>query len=390
MKRRNNLVIIIFIFLIMISLALAENFRGIFIPNFKSSFDISDSGIGFMDSLGTLSYVIFTFIGSLLCEKFGQKIVFIIGLIIMSVSMILYSNTTDAYMLYCNMFVLNMGLALTSIAINTIVPIIAVGFQAVLMNLTHFCYGLGATTAPTIGGILLTNNISWRSIYFYVSILFIVILVLFSFVKLPQAHKSEIKEKRKLEKSDMKIIALITLGLGFYVFAELGTGTWFVNYANEIYGFNTKTSGYYMSLFFLMLTIGRLTGGFIVEKIGYFKSIIIYLISAILLYFSGIIIGSKMLILVSISGFFFSIIYPTTLVCISKIFKTNTAAITGIVITLSSGVRMLLSLGIGSLNEIIGTYNAYYIIPLSLVISLVFMGIVYYNTNQYFINVEEN
>lgn len=386
LKKKDNIILIGFIFLIMISIALAENFRGIFIPEFKLQFAISDTDIGIIDSMGTLGYLVFTFIGSILCQKLGQKKVFIAGLIVMVISMLMYFGTNTAGMLYINIFVLNIGLAFTSIAINTVIPVLAVGFQAVLMNATHFCYGIGASSASYIGGTLLENGYSWNNIYFVVGIFFVMLLMIFLFVKVPNVSKSEYIGKKEIyiSKRNNAIMVMLILGLGFYVFAEISTGTWFINYLTENLSMSPKTSSSYMSLFFMMLTIGRLTGGFIVEKIGYLKCILIYLVIAFLLYLSGIIIGNNAIILVSISGFFFSIVYPTALLCIGKIFESNSAGAIGIVVTFSSLVRMMLSAIFGKINDILGTTMAFYIIPICLIVSFIFMVGVYIMTKEKF------
>lgn len=375
----------------MISIALAENFRGIFIPEFKLKFAITDTDIGIIDSMGTLGYLMFTFIGSILCQKLGQKKVFIAGLSVMSISMVMYFLTNTSGMLYVDIFVLNIGLAFTSIAINTVIPVLAIGFQAVLMNATHFCYGLGASSAAYIGGTLLENGYSWNNIYFAVGIFFVILLMIFLFVKVPSVSKCETSEKKDIynSKKNNIIMGMIILGLGFYVFAELATGTWFINYLKENLSMTAKASSSYMSLFFIMLTIGRLTGGFIVEKIGYLKSILIYLIIAFLLYLSGVIIGNKAIILVSMSGFFFSIVYPTTLLCIGKIFENNSAGSIGIVVTFSSLVRMMLSATFGKVNDLVGAGVAFYIIPTCLIISFIFMVGVYMMTKEKFGLVKE-
>lgn len=229
---------------------------------------------------------------------------------------------------------------------------------------------------------MLVNDVTWRNIYFYSSIIFIILIIFLFKTDLPRAEKVNNKEgKKKYSKNELFIIICLIFALGFYVFSELETGSWFINYLTQNYEFSIKKSCNYMSIFFLMLTIGRLVGGFVVEKIGYLKSIMIYMACAIGLYFTGIILGDKFLILVSISGFFYSIVYPTVIVVISNLFKEKSSAVIGLVITASSGVKMMLSFGFGKLNDIIGSYNAFYFIPLGLMISLAFIILVNVRTS---------
>lgn len=55
---------------------------------------------------------------------------------------------------------------------------------------------------------------------------------------------------------------------------------------------------------------------------------------------------------------------------------------TGIVVTLSSFVNMIISFLMGYLNDLIGIYTSYYLIPISLFISLMFMFLIHKNIKK--------
>ena len=144
---------------------MAENTKGIFIPSFKSDFNIDNTGIGIMIFIGSLAYILFSYIGGILCEKIGQKRVIILGLSCMFFSLALISVVDSYTSFLINMFFMNIGLALTSIAINTLVPVLLLSYQAILMNIIHFCYGVGGAAGQALGGILMTKGFTWRNIY---------------------------------------------------------------------------------------------------------------------------------------------------------------------------------------------------------------------------------
>lgn len=385
MKNKNNIIVIIFIFIMMALNAMAENTRGIFIPSFKSDFSIDNTSIGVMLFVGSLAYILFTYIGGILCEKIGQKRVIILGLSFMFFSLALLS-VVDSYIIFLiDMFIMNIGLALTSIAINTLVPVLFLSYQAILMNITHFCYGVGGASGQALGGILMSKGFTWRNIYLGISILFIVLLVAFTFIKMPHTHKYN--EGNKINMLDVlrnKVIYFYVFALGFYVFAEVGTLSWMVNYIKDNYKYNSSKSAFYSVMFLVIFSIGRLVGGFVVEKLGYLKTTMGSLIIAVGLFTLGLVIGEKGLIIVSISGFFFAITFPTLILTISKVFKQNTSYITGVIVTLTSSVNMILNLVIGKLNDKIGTYFAFYMIPISLIISIIFIYLIYVNTKSDF------
>jgi fucose permease len=70
---------------------------------------------------------------------------------------------------------------------------------------------------------------------------------------------------------------------------------------------------------------------------------------------------------------------------ISKVFDSNVSSITGVVITFTSLINMIMQMVIGILNDNLGTYITFYIIPISLGISILFTVLIYLNTKEYFV-----
>ena len=386
MKNKNNYVVIVFIFMLMALNAMAENTRGIFIPSFKADFSVDNTGIGVMLFIGSLAYILFSYIGGILCEKIGQKRVIMLGVSFLILSLLLLS-AVDSYMGFLiGMFIMNIGLSLASIAINTVVPVLLISYQATLMNLIHFCYGVGGASGQAISGVLISRGFTWRNIYLGISILFVILLISFSFIKMPHTHKHNLGNKISiLNVLKNKVVFFYVFALGFYVFAEIATTSWLVNYIKDNYKYDSSKSAFYSVMFLVIFSIGRLVGGFIVEKLGALKTTMGSLIIAVSLFTFGLIIGENGLIVISISGFFFAITFPTVVLTISKVFKQNTSYITGIIVTLTSSVNMILNLVIGKLNDKIGTYFAFYMIPICLIISIIFIYLIYINTKGDFI-----
>lgn len=366
----------------MICDAATENVRGLFIPIFKSNFHINDIEIGYMLTISSIGYIISTYFGGSLCNKIGQKKVMLSGLIFTMISLIMLGFTKNYYMLLLGMFIFNVGLATISIAINTIIPLVFLFGQAIIMNLAHFSYGLGSSASQRITGMLLQKGINYRSVYLFGSVLFLALIILFFFLKIPEpkAKGNEKELDRKVIFKDKRLYFFM-IALGFYVFCEVGTENWLVNLTEKSYLFSKDKSAVYLSLFFALLTIGRLVGGFAAEKIGYLKSMTFSLLSALILYSAGLILKDKGVIFISISGLFFAITFPTMIICVSKIFKELGTYATGVVVTASSSINMILNMVISVLNEYMkkafhsevqGIYTAYYLIPLCLAISFAF------------------
>jgi fucose permease len=179
-----------------------------------------------------------------------------------------------------------------------------------------------------------------------------------------------------------KLVILFILAQGFYVFSEVGFSNWFVNFATNSYNFNISTSTSYLSLFFFMFTFGRLIGGFVVNKYGIKETMSFSLICATILFSSGYLLKSNFTVLISISGLFFSIVFPTTITMITKVFDKNTSYTMGVILTYVSAVNMTFNYIVGIFNDSIGIYNSFALIPIALLLSTVFYFSIFRTTNK--------
>lgn len=385
MKKNQNIAITIFIFIIMAVIAIVDNTKGIFIPVFKETFNANNTSMGMLLSVCSLGYIIFTYIGGFLCEKFGQKNIVCTGLFIIIISGIIITFSKFYVMLLTGMFFMNMGIAFVMIGINTLIPVIFISFQAIMMNIAHCLYGFGSTIGQFTIGNILDQGIGWRSIYLGISILISIVFIVFLFIKVPNFNVY--KEKSKINISSAfkeKYMYIYAIGLGTYVFAETGMSNWIVNFLMESYNFSSSKGAAFLSTFFLLLTVGRLLGGFVAEKLGYLQSVLGSIGIAIILLLIALIVGNEALVLICITGLFFAIVYPTVVATISKVFKDNSSYITGVILTLSSTISMILNLIMGRLNDNIGTTKTFYLIPISLFISVLFLSRIYIGKYEIF------
>ena len=382
-SKKQNYVALAFLFIMMILAAIVENTKGIFIPVFKQEFGVNDNTISNMLISTSAAYMVLTFVGGTLCEKLGQKKVFLGGLMVIFLSLIFLSFTENYGMLYTGMVTSSAGIAMVAISCNTVLPIIALTAQNVIMNVMHACYGLGSSVGQGLFGALTARGVNWRTMYFAVGIVYLVVFICFIFVKIPRTEVVKEEDKLSLKEAlGNKIIVAYMLALGLYVFTEQGISNWFVNYMKFGFDMNEQKAGLYLSLFFAIFTVGRLFGGFVVEKRGYFNILYKTLIVGAILCIVGLLLGSNGMVVISLSGLFFSITFPTTVLSISKVFDKHVAYITGIVITAASLVGMILNKAIGMLNESIGPDKAFYIIPASAILSAALMFYLYVNTKK--------
>lgn len=384
MGKKNNTKALIFIFILMVLAAVIENTFGIFVPAFKSEFGINDNSISNMFIVGSAAYMLFTYIGGVMSEKFGQKKVYLLGMVVIILAMLCLWQANSFAMVILGVALANGGVALNAIASNTIIPIIVITAQTIIMNIMHFFYAMGASIGQGVFGELSNNDISWRSIYLGMAIIYAVVIVVFVFFKMPSVHKkNDVKDKIKLTVLFRNpTVILYMFGLGLYAFAEQGTGGWFTNYITSSFGMQVGQAAIYTAIFFAVFALGRLLGGFVVNKTGYFNTMAVSLILGAITFTIGILMGRNGLLVISFSAIFFSINFPTGVLTISKVFKERSSYITGIIVTSVSFVMMIMNKIMGIISDYIGADKSFYLMPICLLISAILMIILYNRTKE--------
>ena len=250
--------------------------------------------------------------------------------------------------------------------VNTLGPMLPVASTVVLMNIVNFSYGASNTLVQKLTGSLLNRGVRWQSFYVFMLVCCSVLFIYLLFIKIPHYHAHQQGNYRKRDLLRSKLLYLYIGAIGFYLAAEYGTGNWFVNYMNDVFHLDAGQRSVYVSMFFGLETIGRLVGGFIVDRLGYYKGILLYGAVALGLTLTGILMGKPGLFVFALGGLGYSIIYPTIMITLVRVFKDAAAYVTGLVLMSGTLIAMLVSMLIGIANDWLGTRIGFYIIAISL------------------------
>lgn len=359
----NKLFLIFTLFYFYFTLALFDSTRGNFVPFFIKEFKINNTILSLIFSLNTLGNIIGSYLGGHFCEKHGHKSAYIIGSIISTIGVLIAPFTQNVYMLGLFYFIYGIGRQFLCIGIDSMVPVLSVGYESILMNITHFMFGVGSFTGQSAYGTMLSQGISWRTIYMYVGIFFVISIILSLSIKTPNIQiLSEANTERK-EMYKNPLIYMFVATLTFALISESAITTWFISYMRDSYGLSAGNAAKYASMFFLTFALGRLIGGFILNKIGNTRGLVLFLSFAAAFILVGLQMKENGLLLIALSGFFISITFPTLMVIISSAFKMNSSYAIGLIVTISNILFVVLFNITGALNDLIGTYKAFYAAP---------------------------
>jgi MFS family permease len=149
-----------------------------------------------------------------------------------------------------------------------------------LLPLLHSTFGVGMMGAAGFSGWLLSNKIDLSVNYLIIAAVSLVASIWAGF-SFPKSQFAELSSQEK--KSQKKLVRLVwteqrTLIVAFigisFILAELSAGTW-LPIALEHSGFSAASAANAFGLFWVTITITRALGGFVVERLGRFGTVLV-------------------------------------------------------------------------------------------------------------------
>ena len=107
----------------------------------------------------------------------------------------------------------------------------------------------------------------------------------------------------------------------------------------------------------------------IAEKLGYVRSVVVFTVSASVLYVSGMLLGERGLYLIAGAGFFYSLVFPMVTIILARDFGQFRATAIALVSTAGNLMTLITSLLIGGITDWIGIGTGYWVIPVAIVLS---------------------
>lgn len=380
MSNRKEILAYISMSIIMVALGASDAMRGIFALIFEKHFTLSNAQISMIVTVSYMGNLIFLLVGGKIADRFQKKIVSLGVMCIWCLAAFLYIITDNYYALLIGMFFTMGASTLMNTLMNIMTPVVFAGAPAMIINTLFFIQGIGTTGSQKIAGMYASNITSWKitnAILIGIALVGTIILM-FTPITEPskKVEKSKGKEKGFKDVIQNKSFLYLVLILGCYFVAEHGMLNWFVSYAHNQLNMSMTKAATYLSLFFGGITIGRLIFAPFIAKLGIQKSVKIFGAIATILYALGIFLGINGVIVLSIAGIFFSILYPTLIMMIQSYFEKDiVATATGIIISIATIFDIIFNIVFGRLVDQIGFGKGFIILPITMCIFYVIFRI---------------
>jgi len=219
-----------------------------------------------------IAFAVFSVPGGLLAARIGKKKLLLLGLGINAAALVLPSIFAPPFpvLLGC-IFMLGVGTTFLQVAGNPIMRDVSnEGRYSRNLALAQGFKGVGSTASTyivtAIGSLVIFKSLGWRAAFPLFCVLMTLAFVSVLFVKVKET-KADVPPSVASSLSLLKepIFLLAVLGIFLYVGAEASMGR-FLSPALQNFGLEKeKASTYGPTLFFLMLTVGRLLGGAILN-----------------------------------------------------------------------------------------------------------------------------
>lgn len=324
---------IILLYVVFISLGLPDALLGTAWPVMQTKFDVIISYMSILSIIVSLGTITSSLYSDMLTKKFGVGKVIAASVLLSAISIFGYSLAESFWM----MCIISIPYGLAAGAIDAAVNnFVALHYKSAQMSWLHCFWGVGISISPYIMRFAFINTDDHVTGYkvgyvivalIQVAIFIVVLLALPAFKKmLSKSDIAEVKENGEQQKGSVetfkirelikiKGVKLILVAFFCYCGIEMMVGAWASSYFVNAKGISVEVAAKFTSYFFIGITGGRFVSGFIANKLGDRRMIMLgetlMLIGCLMLFFDATTLIGLLVIGIGCAPVYPSIIHST-------------------------------------------------------------------------------
>ncbi|MFI3201025.1 MAG: MFS transporter [Eubacteriales bacterium] len=264
-------ILLALIYLAFISLGLPDAVLGSAWPTISQEFNAPLASMGIISIIISAGTILSSLQSDRMTQKLGTGTVTILSIFLTAIALLGFARSNSVLSMCLWAIPYGLGAGSVDAALNNYV---AIHYESKHMSWLHCMWGLGATMGPYVMGMALTSGWGFRTAYYVIFGLQILLTTVLLINKSAWSSKSKEdeggEENRKVLtiKEIVRIKGVPQIMFAFFCFCsiELTTGMWASSYFVLVHGVNLELAATYTSLFYLGITIGRAISGFITMK----------------------------------------------------------------------------------------------------------------------------
>ncbi len=264
------------IYIAFISLGLPDSLLGSGWPVMHSELGVPISFMGIVSMVISGGTIVSSLLSDRLTRKLGTRVVTVASVFLTVIALFGFSFSDRFWMLIVFAVPYGLGAGAIDAALNNYV---ALHYKAKHMSWLHCFWGVGTIVSPFIMGYAL-GNLTWNDGYRIVGFVQLAIALLL-LATLPvwkvnaTASDDAMKSVGLVGALKIKGVPFLLIGFFAYCAAEATAMQWASTYFVEVKGISADRAATFASLFYIGITAGRFISGFVTDKLGDRKMIII-------------------------------------------------------------------------------------------------------------------
>ncbi len=264
------------IYIAFISLGLPDSLLGSGWPVMHITLNVPISFMGIISMVISAGTIVSSLFSDKLTKKFGTRIVTVVSVFLTAIALFGFSVSEKFWTLILFAIPYGFGAGAIDAALNNYV---ALHYTSRHMSWLHCFWGVGTIISPFVMSHALLNS-TWNNGYRIVGFIQLGICLLL-LITLPvwkiNQQNTEDNSKSIGLKDTLKIKGVPYLLIGFFAYcsAEATAMYWASTYMVEVKNITAEQAARFASLFYIGMTVGRFLSGFIMNKLGDRKMVIL-------------------------------------------------------------------------------------------------------------------
>lgn len=306
-------------YLMFMTFAMTTDSVGVIIPQVIKRFSLGMTAGGSFQ-YATMSGISLAALGlGFLADRLGRKATIVIGLLVYGISSGLFAAGHDFPFFVLLLFCGGVGIGVFKAGALALIGDLSHSTRqhAATMNTVEGFFGVGAIIGPAIVGRLLQVGADWKWLYVIAAALCTLLVMAAAMARYPSAPAGgstagERRGSKALSLLGDPFALAFGAALMLYVAAEAAVYVWAPTYLAGYSGAFSWFALYAVSIFFVLRVVGRFTGGWLLDRLGW-RAVLAACSAAVLLCFAAAALGGRDVAAISLplSGLFMSVLYPT-------------------------------------------------------------------------------
>ena len=355
MEKSNRRIALIGFAILMVGLGISDSLRGIFSGIFQTHFALTAKGLSTIIAVSYAGNLCFLLAGGRIMDKIDRKKAFLGFLAVWMCAMLVFLLTDNYYALLVGMFLAMGASTLLNTSITLITPFIFATSPAMIVNVLFFTQGIGTSGGQSLIGNLADDFGGWKAVtgvLFAIGVLAFLIILKLQIPDSGEVKKAEKDQQGRKMKGNYLWIVMVVI-FGVYFIAEHGMLNWFVIYGTNALGLE------------------------LVDRLKVFPSIALFSVISAVLYAAGIFSGA--LWMLSLAGLFCSIIYPTLVMAIGRLYDpSQVSTMSGLIISVASLFDIGFNYIYGDIAEKTGYGRSFLIMPAAMILFTLLFVLVFH------------